>query len=521
MKNRDLKSIVRLCLIVLFIQPLMSLPAWSLGANPSLYWTGSPVVIPVCWEADVPADANARFWVRDAIERSWSRHARVNFVQWDTCTNNEAGVHIRNLEQAINANEIPANSGSNANAYGAVSIGKGLNGVNDGVTLAFCNGQVNREACVRSTAIHEFGHVLGFHHSEERTDYTGPACGNPLNPDGTMRFPAAASYGQYDIDSVMSYCGGGDVRLSPGDIAGVQRAYGRRISGTLASPRAKCLSNNEFNPGSNQGQNSFLWDCWEDYDNQEWDYSAANAQFRIRPGFVSGAPEACLDHWGHQDFTRADDCHGGGAQQFSFEDIEIRGFGGKCLDLAAGNTSNGTALQSWDCGSSLANPVYNSNQRWNIQHEASGRVTIHFAANPSKCVTVKNWGTANGTQVYLWDCIYPDAQRFTLTSNGSIQFTYNSVTKCLDYQGPSDSQFTQGIGGPSNGAGLQLFTCGSSTLNQKFNFTGQIRSKLNTVICLDRQWGGDSNGVVTWGYTCGTQIPLVDTHAQVWDYYFK
>lgn len=521
LKTINLWATIKICLTLIFLQPLLSASSYALGANPSVYWSGNPVVIPVCWESDVPADNNARAWVRDAIEITWSRYARVNFVQWDTCIDGEPGVHIRNLEQAISAGELAAGTPSNANGYGTTTIGTGLDGVNDGVTLAFCTGAANREACVRNTAIHEFGHVLGFHHSEERTDYTGPACGNPTNPDGSMTFPSVVNYGGYDIDSVMSYCGGGDTRLSTIDIASVQRAYGRRSSGTLLSPHAKCLSNNQFNSGASQGQNSFLWDCWEDYDNQEWDFYASSGELKIRPGFSSSNPEACMDHWGHGDFTRAEGCNGGNAQKFSFEDIEIRGFGGKCLDLHAGITNNGTKIQAWNCGSERVNPVYRSNQRWNIVHQSNGRVEIRYTAAPSKCVTVKNWGTSNGTQLYLWDCAYPNAQGFTLANNGSIQYNYNGTTKCLDYQGPSDWQFTNGIGGPSDGAKLQLWSCNNNTLNQKFHITGQIRSKNSTNICLDRQWSGDANGVVTWGWTCTANTPLVPGHAQVWDYYFK
>ena len=486
--------------------------AYRLAGNTDLYWVGNPVMIPVCWETDTP-DSTARAWVREAVESGWGRFARVNFTGWGWCTSpSQSGVHVRNLEQAVAAGELPSTAPSNANASGASQSGRYLDGVADGVTLGFCNGASDRESCVKAIALHEFGHVLGFYHAEERSDYTGPMCGSVDFPN-----PNEQLFGAYDIESVMSYCGGGGSRLSAGDIAAAQRVYGRRSAGTLMSARANCLSANQYNPG-NPGDAAFLWDCAEDYDNQEWRYRPASGRLEIKPGFP-GSNTACMSMWGNTDVATAEDCSGSVAQRFSFQNVELRGFGGKCLDLQGGNTASGTPVQLWDCFSDRDPAVFNRNQRWDVVSQGNGLVEIRFADDPTRCVTAAAWGTSNGTELHLASCIYPTAQGFQLGGDGSIRYSHAGVTKCWDAAGVADWQFTQGQGGPYDGARLQLWSCSLPTLNQKWNISGQLRSTVNPTQCLDRQWSQDGNGVIAWSWNCAENNPLGPEHAQVWDYY--
>ncbi len=63
-----------------------------------------------------------------------------------------------------------------------------------------------------------------------------------------------------------------------------------------------------------------------------------------------------------------------------------------------------------------------------------------------KCMDVTSAGTANGTQVQLYDCNGTNAQKWT-ASNGELVNTGSG--KCLDATGPSSA----------NGTRLQIWTC--------------------------------------------------------------
>jgi len=83
--------------------------------------------------------------------------------------------------------------------------------------------QSKKESCTRKVAAHEFGHLLGFAHEQNRDD-TPSSCTEPeQGSDGNE------SYGKWDLYSVMNYCNpswnnGGN--LSATYIAGAQFYYG-------------------------------------------------------------------------------------------------------------------------------------------------------------------------------------------------------------------------------------------------------------------------------------------------------
>ena len=65
----------------------------------------------------------------------------------------------------------------------------------------------------------------------------------------------------------------------------------------------------------------------------------------------------------------------------------ITGVGGKCVDVAAASTANGTAVQLYDCNGSAA-------QQWTV----SGDGTIRALG---KCLDVTGQGTANGHEIQI------------------------------------------------------------------------------------------------------------------------
>jgi beta-glucosidase len=117
------------------------------------------------------------------------------------------------------------------------------------------------------------------------------------------------------------------------------------------------------------------------------------------------------------------------------------GFGGKCVDVAAASTANGTAIQLFDCNGTNA-------QQWTIATDGSIQAL-------GKCLDVTAAGTANGAVTQLFDCNGTGAQQWAPQANGSL--VNPASGRCLDATGPSSA----------NGTRLQIWDC-SGNANQKW-----------------------------------------------------
>jgi non-reducing end alpha-L-arabinofuranosidase len=121
----------------------------------------------------------------------------------------------------------------------------------------------------------------------------------------------------------------------------------------------------------------------------------------------------------------------------------ITGPGGQCVDVAADDTGvDGAAVQLWNCQS------YAEDQFW-THHTDESLSTI------GRCLDINGNGTANGTQVELWDCNGVGGQKWVQQSDGSILNPQSG--RCLD--SPS--------GATGNGTRLQIWDC-NGTAAQKF-----------------------------------------------------
>jgi len=111
----------------------------------------------------------------------------------------------------------------------------------------------------------------------------------------------------------------------------------------------------------------------------------------------------------------------------------ITGIGGKCVDIAAASSANGTAVQLYDCNGSGA-------QSWTVGTDSTIRAL-------GKCLDVTAAGTANGSLVQIYDCNGTGAQQWQAQSDGTLR---NPVSgRCLDASNNSSA----------NGTRLQIWDC--------------------------------------------------------------
>ncbi|GHJ47745.1 hypothetical protein Cs7R123_50870 [Catellatospora sp. TT07R-123] len=121
----------------------------------------------------------------------------------------------------------------------------------------------------------------------------------------------------------------------------------------------------------------------------------------------------------------------------------ITGLGGKCVDIAAASSANGTAVQLYTCNGTNA-------QTWTVGTDGTIRAL-------GKCLDVTGGVNADGTKIQIWDCTANNANQ-QWTYNSSTQRLTNPVSgKCLDATGQSSADGTR----------LQIWSCNTQA-NQKW-----------------------------------------------------
>jgi hypothetical protein len=280
--------------------------------------------------------------------------------------------------------------------------------------------------------------------------------------------------------------------LSAGDIAGVQRAYGRRAHGSVVTSHGDCLSGPTFSGGAE------INDC-SPTSIQRWKLGANGTLSTASSPWLS---LSCLDSGGPTaNGTNVADVRCSGSQTpWTFEQMYVVGWGGLCLDLQYGDTTDGNIVQLWHCGD-----WGGYNQRWTIP----GDGTIRFGdASSTKCLTA-GWNQADG--FYIWDCVGTTDQNFTFLGDGSIQVQTDD-TLCMDVQGWTDAQYLAGQGLPYSSEPVQSAPCVSIQVSQKWNLSGSIK---------DSQWDKciHNPGSTNENYTLQQMWDCDGSEDEQWDLY--
>ncbi|MBM9510106.1 arabinofuranosidase catalytic domain-containing protein [Actinacidiphila acididurans] len=254
--------------------------------------------------------------------------------------------------------------------------------------------------------------------------------------------------------------------------------------GTITGPGGKCVDVAADDTGVNLAAVQ-LWDCQSYAEDQHWTHNLDNSL---------GTLGRCLDINGNgtANGTQVElyDCNGVGGQKWQqrSDGSLFNPQSGRCLDSPSGATANGTRLQIWDCNGSAAQkfsvnggaPVPGPGgkcvdvasddtgvnltpvQLWDCQSWAVDQHWYHNSngslSTLGRCLDINGNGTANGTQVELYDCNGVGGQVWNQRSDGSL---FNPQSgRCLD--DPS--------GNTANGTRLQIWDCNGSAA-QKFTLT--------------------------------------------------
>lgn len=210
--------------VLLFINESSAQPALPAGISEdelfgtmlrSSKWPKMPILL--CWVNPAAGNAHGRMITQAAVEATWVKNSQVRFDGWaTTCQPGAPGLHITISDTG--------------DAPGTLGVGKYLNARSDGLTLNFTyknwgqNCQAAIDFCIKAIAAHEFGHVLGFTHEQNRDD-APPQCRK--DQQGII---GDYKVTQYDAQSIMNYCNpqwNGNGNLSVLDVQAVQKVYGQ------------------------------------------------------------------------------------------------------------------------------------------------------------------------------------------------------------------------------------------------------------------------------------------------------
>jgi hypothetical protein len=184
--------------------------------------TCSPVPVPAPLVCDPvrmsePDCNRLREVVRTAVEATWEAYSSVRFTGWGICSG-PPEVPEQTLCRGRLSDSLTGIRIAVRDERPVACRGTSIDGMGAGMRLNFRWSEDE----IRTTAVHEFGHALGFEHEQYRED-APEWC-----DEEDARAGCGAVFGEWDASSVMNYCNpewaGGGV-LSAVDIEMVRSYY--------------------------------------------------------------------------------------------------------------------------------------------------------------------------------------------------------------------------------------------------------------------------------------------------------
>jgi hypothetical protein len=497
-------------------EPQTAVASQPLFAKPDAFYDDPYIV--VCWQT--PGFDAEKTLVREAVERSWGLNSRLVFAGWEDCAaDSPPGIRIT-VENGMGTDDrygYPRQVGGlGPDADGNVDLRLTFDFMAASSPFDYCPGAV--DSCITRSAIHEFGHALGFAHTRDQPSLT---LNCPTQPNWWRDFDAdlsgALELGPPDPLSVMGACEENYFaveELTPNDIFYLQVSYARKAAGALVAFDGRCL---DMVPQDGQPAVAQTYECLggtrfspsnKASDNQRWFYVPSQGKLVwASTGDVLDVPNN-----NSTDGTRVQVFGdlGTPGQVWTVAQSVLRGIGGLCadpVDPMQGEHSE-IGLVRCDPQTVPARSRFSLDPGGALVHVDTGYCLEAGALIPTNPLDDSpNIGTR---RVRLETCTGASNQTWRLGPDGTIQSHAGTMNSCLDVGilGSDLSRFR----GADRQNRLQVFACNGAQ-NQQFSLAGPVVGQDGK--CLTVAGGASENGTPVEISTCNA-----GSASQHWELYW-